>query len=206
MRTSDMLRSLTDLRKVGNNMDKWKKVIIPIVLLFFSILLDGLIVSLFYAQLLVSFGYMSPRLVVLVVIVLAFYLEPRHMYILTFIFGFIYDSYFSGILGIYMAGLTLVAYFVMQLRKVFDADFVIMILMSVIMITFLELFVFGIYRVVDLTALTTQEFMATRLSASLVFNTISAVVLVYPIKYTIQLIKSNTKEKSDKSKSKITYR
>lgn len=105
-----------------------------------------------------------------------------------------------------MAGLTLVAYFVMQLRKVFDADFVIMILMSVIMITFLELFVFGIYRVVDLTALTTQEFMATRLSASLVFNTISAVVLVYPIKYTIQLIKSNTKEKSDKSKSKITYR
>ncbi|MCC5895066.1 MAG: rod shape-determining protein MreD [Alkalibacterium sp.] len=187
-------------------MEQWKKVIIPIVLLFVSMLLDGLIVALFYEHLAVSFGFMSPRLMVLVVIILGFHLDPRHMYILTIIFGFIYDSYFSGILGIYMAGLTLVAYFVIQLRRIFDANFVIMILMSVIMLTFLEFFVFGIYRAIDLTALTTQNFLATRLSASLVFNTISAVILVYPIKYSIQLINAKTKEKSDKSKSRISYR
>ncbi|PRY83920.1 rod shape-determining protein MreD [Alkalibacterium olivapovliticus] len=185
-------------------MEQWKKVIIPIVLLFFSLLLDGLIVSLFYEQLSVSFGFMSPRLLVLVVIILAFYLEPRHMYTLTLVFGFIYDSYFSGILGIYMAGLTLVAYFVIQLRRIFDANVLIMILMSVIMLTFLEFFVFGVHKGIDLTALTTQEFLATRLSASLLFNTISAIVLVFPIKQAIQLIQSKNKEKSDKSR--ITYR
>lgn len=187
-------------------MEQWKKVVIPIVLIFVSLLLDGMVVSLFYQQLSVSFGFLSPKLLVLVIIVLAFHLEPRHMYILTFVFGFIYDSYYSGILGIYMAGLTLVAYFVIQLRKIFDSNYVIMVLMSVIMITFLEFFVFGIYRVVDLTAITTQEFMATRLSASLVFNTVSAVVLVYPVKYAILLIDTKSKDKSDKSKSRISYR
>lgn len=187
-------------------MEQWKKVIIPIVLLFFSLLLDGLIVTLFNEELSASFGYMSPRIFVLVVIVLAFYLEPKHMFILTFIFGFIYDSYFSGILGIYMAGFTLIAYFVMQLRKIFEDNFLILILMSVIMITFLEFFVFGVYRAVELTAMTTQDFLATRLSGSLVFNTLSAIILVFPMKYIIQLIKSKSKEKSDKKKSRITYR
>ncbi|GAA0487084.1 rod shape-determining protein MreD [Alkalibacterium sp. s-m-22] len=187
-------------------MEQWKRVVIPIVLLFFSLLTDGLIVALFTEQLNVPFGFMSPRLFVLVVIMLAFYLEPRHMIILTVVFGFIYDSYFSGLLGIYIAGLTLIAYFVMQLRKIFDTTYLIILLVSIIMITFLEFFVFGIYTVLDLTTMGVQNFMAGRLSASLLFNTVIAVFLILPLKYVIQSMGIDRKDNKDKSKSSISYR
>ncbi|EXJ22824.1 Rod shape-determining protein MreD [Alkalibacterium sp. AK22] len=185
-------------------MGAWKKVTLPILLLFLSLLLDGAIALFFNEQLSVSFGVMTPRLFVLVVIVLAFYLQPRHMYTLTIIFGFLYDSYFSGILGIYIATLTLIAYFVVQLRKVFEPAYLITVLMSVIMLTFLEFFVFGIYRVIDLTVLTTQDFMASTLLASLIFNTAAAVLLMLPLNRIGKTLKP--RQKSDKSKSSIAYR
>ncbi|MCC5889533.1 MAG: rod shape-determining protein MreD [Alkalibacterium sp.] len=187
-------------------MEQWRRVIIPIVLLFFFLLLDGVIVSLFYESLDVSFGFMTPRLFVLTVIVLSFFLEPRHMYILSIVFGFIYDSYYSGILGIYIAGLMIISYFIIQLRNILEPNYLTMVLVTIIMLTLLEFLIFGIYRVIDLTSLSVQEFIAMRLSASLLFNTIAIIILAVPLKFSIKLITLKSKEKSTQSKSRATYR
>lgn len=187
-------------------MEQWRRVTIPIFLLFFFLLLDGAIVSLFYEGLDVSFGFMTPRLFVLTVIVLAFYLEPRHMYILSVVFGFIYDSYYSGILGIYIAALMIISYLIIQLRTILEPNYLTLVLVAIIMLTLLEFLIFGVYRVIDLTSLDVQEFVAMRLSASLLFNTIAIILLAFPFKYSIKLITSKSKEKSTQSKSRATYR
>lgn len=187
-------------------MEQWRRVIIPIVLLFFFLLLDGVIVSLFYESLDVSFGFMTPRLFVLTVIVLAFFLEPRHMYILSFIFGFIYDSYYSGILGIYIAALMIISYFIIQLRNIFEPNYVSIVLVTIVMLTLLEFLIFGIYRAIDLTSLSVQEFVAMRLSASLLFNSVAVLLLAVPLKFSVKLITSKSKEKTAQSKSRATYR
>lgn len=187
-------------------MEQWRRVIIPICLLFFSLLLDGVIVSLFYERLDVSFGFMTPRLFVITVIVLAFFLEPRHMYILSFLFGFIYDSYYSGILGIYIAALMIISYFILQLRSVFEPNYLSIVLVTIVMLTLSELLVFGIYRTIDLTSLGIQEFVATRLSASLLFNSVAILLLAIPLTYSVKLITDKSKEKSVQSKSRATYR
>lgn len=187
-------------------MEQWRRVIIPIVLLFFFLLLDGMIVSLFFESLDVSFGFMTPRLFVLTIIVLAFFLEPRHMYLLSIVFGFIYDSYYSGILGIYIASLMIITYLIIQLRKILEPNYLTIVLVAVIMLTLLEFLIFGVYRVIDLTSIGVQEFIAVRLSASLLFNTVGILLLALPLKYSMKFITIKSKEKSTQAKSRATYR
>ncbi|GAA0371306.1 rod shape-determining protein MreD [Alkalibacterium iburiense] len=181
-------------------MQNFKRILIPIVLLFITLLLDGIVTSLFTAELQTSIGIMVPRLFVLTVIILAFHLEPRHIYILTIVFGFIYDSYYSGILGIYMTVLMLITYFVITLRPYLETHLWVLILISIILLTINEFFIFAVYRVLDLTSLTAQAFMAERLGATLALNTIFIVVLGYPLKQVAEIIKMEKDERPNKNR------
>lgn len=181
-------------------MQKWKRVIVPILILFVSLLLDGVITSLFTAELQTSIGIMSPKLFVLAVVVLAYYLEPRHIYILTLLFGFIYDSYYSGILGIYMTVMTLIAYFIIQLRPFIEPNMLVLVLISIIMLTINEFFLFSVYRAIGLTEVTISQFMAERLGATLALNTVLIALVGYPLKRILEAIEFEDKEPTNKSR------
>lgn len=181
-------------------MQNFKRILIPIVLLFITLLLDGVLTSLFTAELQTAIGIMVPRLFVLTVIILAFYLEPRHIYILTLVFGFIYDSYYSGILGIYMTVLILIAYFVIQLRPYLETHLWVILLMSIILLTVNEFFIYGVYRVLDLTHITVQVFLAERLGATLALNTLFIMILGYPLKKIVESIKTEKNERPNKNR------
>ncbi|WP_208559014.1 rod shape-determining protein MreD [Marinilactibacillus kalidii] len=162
-------------------MSQWKKILYPLILLLVALLLDGVLVAQLKAMFTTDFGMIVPRLTVLVLLVLAFYLSFRHVIWLSLIMGFIYDSYYTGYLGIYMAAFAVIAYVILQLRSYFKPNLLIYVLLSVIAITFLEFFVFGVYRAINVTELTTQLFMVERLGISLVFNAIVMLIIGYPI-------------------------
>jgi len=187
-------------------MNQWKKVIIPIVILYVSLLVDGTITSFMMNQLQTSFGLMIPRLFILSSIILAFHLEPRHMYSLSLLFGFIYDSYYSGVLGIYMAVLMILTYVILHIRRVIEPHLLILVLLSIILLTINEFFVFAIYRVIDLTAISAQTFMAERLGATLTFNAILMLVLGYPLIKAVQFIDKDEKENSKKTQRMLNIR
>lgn len=188
-------------------MSNWKKITIPIFLLFFTLLIDGGLTYLFREQLSTTFGLMIPRLIVVTLIMLSFYLEPKQLYILAFTFGFIYDSYYSGILGIYIAAFILLSYLVIQIRQIINPYFYAILLVNIILLTFMELFVFGVYRVIGLSDLTLQLFLVDRLSGTLIFNTLAYLVIGYPFREWIKLtIRSEDNKTGSSKNSNVTIR
>ncbi|OJF95734.1 rod shape-determining protein MreD [Alkalibacterium sp. 20] len=163
-------------------MSNWKKIIIPIFLLFFTLLIDGGLTYLFHDQLNSSIGLMVPRLVVVTLIMLAFYLDPKQLFGLSLTFGFIYDSYYSGVLGVYIAAFVLITYLVIQIRQIINPYFYVILLVNVVILTIMELFVFGVYRGIGLSDLTLQLFLVNRLGGTLVFNTVAFLIIGYPLR------------------------
>lgn len=169
-------------------MEQWKRTVFPLVLLFSAIMFDGIIASLFREQLQTGWGLMIPRLTLLCLIVLAFYLRPPHITTLSLIFGFIYDSYYSGYLGIYMVSFAFVGYLVWQLRPIFHTNVFIYLLMSIIMVTIVEFFLFGVYRTLGVAMVSPQEFLVQRLGATLVFNGVIMLCCSWPLDRFVQFI------------------
>ncbi|SFB85571.1 rod shape-determining protein MreD [Alkalibacterium subtropicum] len=181
-------------------MGNWKKVTIPIFLLFFTLLIDGGLTYLFRDQLSTSFGLMIPRLVVITLIMLSFYLEPRQLYILAFAFGFVYDSYYSGVLGIYIAAFILIPYLIIQIRQIINPYFYAILLINIVVLTLMELFVFSVYRVIGLSDMTLQLFLVSRLNGTLIFNTVAFLVIGYPLKEWIKVLVSMEDKKTGSSR------
>ncbi|GEK87973.1 rod shape-determining protein MreD [Alkalibacterium putridalgicola] len=181
-------------------MTNWKKITIPVFLLFFTLLIDGGLSYLFREQLSTSFGVMIPRLVIITLIMLSFYLEPKQLFILAFVFGFIYDSYYSGILGIYIAAFVLIPYLVIQIRQIINPYFSAILLINIVVLTLMELFVFSVYRVIGLSDMTLQLFLVSRLNGTLIFNTLAFIVIGYPLKEWIKVLVSLEENKAGSSR------
>lgn len=177
-------------------MSNWKKITMPIVLLFITLLIDGGVTFLFRDQLNSSIGLMVPRLIVIALVMLAFFLEPKQLFILSITFGFIYDSYYSGLLGVYIAAFVLISYAVIQLRQIINPYFYVMLLINIVCITLLELFVFGVYRAVGIIDVSLPLFLTDRLGATLVLNTGIFLIIGYPLTQWINVITVDNENKS----------
>jgi len=151
-------------------MKSWKLVLLPILSLVIVFMLEGVITAYFNATLFTSIGYVAPRITVIFLVMFAFYLSPNHVYILSLIIGFLYDSYYTGYLGIYMASFCLISYLVIRLRDMFKPNVLTHGLVSILMITLLEVMGYWIFRILGITDIGVSLFLAERLGATLLFN------------------------------------
>ncbi|GEK91560.1 rod shape-determining protein MreD [Alkalibacterium kapii] len=188
-------------------MANWKKITLPIFLLFFTLLLDGGLTFLFREQLSTAATLIIPRLVVLTLIMFSFYLEPRQLFILAFASGFIYDSYYSGVLGIYIAAFIMIQYLIVQIRKMINPHFYTILLVNIVILSLMELFVFGAYRIIGLADMTLQLFLVNRLSGTLIFNTVVFLIIGYPFREWIKmLVKVDENKAGMTKKSNVSIR
>ncbi len=187
-------------------MSDWRKITIPVLLMFSTLLMDGGITFLFREQLNSSVGIMVPRLIVLTLVMLAFYLEPKQLFILSLVFGFIYDSYYSGILGVYIAAFILIPYLVVQIRQIIIPYFYVILLVNIVILTAMEIFVFGVYRAIGVSDLTLQLFLVDRLGATLIFNTLVFLVIGYPLKQWMKVLMNSDENKAGTNKKSVSLR
>lgn len=157
-------------------MDTWKKILFPVTSLFVLFMVDGLIATFFNGSLYTGIGYIVPRLTIILLIVFCFYLTPNYMFFLATLFGYFFDSYYTGYLGPYIAAFWLVVYFVYQLRQVLKPGIITYAIVGTIMFTFFEFFIFGIYSVIGLNEITVTTFLTTIFFATLLFNVFVLVV------------------------------
>lgn len=169
-------------------MEQWKRAVFPLILLFSAMMFDGVLTMLFHMQLQTSFGMMVPRLTLLFLIIFAFYLRPSHVTTLSLVFGFMFDSFYTGYLGIYMASFAFVGYIVLQLRAIFHQNVLVYSLLSVILLTVVEFFLYGVYRTLGVTLLAPQEFVVQRLGATLLFNAVLMLIISWPLDRLTQFI------------------
>lgn len=169
-------------------MEQWKRALFPLLLLFSGLMFDGIVSMLFRPQLQTGFGLMTPRLTLLILILLAFYLRPSHIVTLSLVFGFIYDSYYTGFLGIYMVSFAFIGYLILQVRPMFHTNVLIYVLLSIVMLTIVEFFLFGVYTTLGVAGMSLADFIGQRLGATLLFNGLVMLLVSWPLDRFAQFI------------------
>lgn len=153
-------------------MDKWKEKVLSIVLMLSSLILDGFIASNWSTVLDTNYGLMIPRTIFLVFIILSFHYEKNFMLTSAFIFGFLMDTYFLGFIGIYIISLLSIVFTVFKFKELVHANIVSYTVLTIVIITMAELFIYGVIRILGITGMNFQEFLVGKLAATLLLNTL----------------------------------
>ena len=163
--------------------EKWKINIFAPMLIFFGLLVDGLISGAFSSHLYTENGnVMVPRLIILILVLTSFYLPRNKMILYAIIFGFLYDSYYVGILGIYLAIFPLIVYVTNKLKLVLNPNPITIGMMVFINLSILETMLYWIYKVLGFTTIDMNTFMAGRLGPTLLLNVVLFIFTFYPLK------------------------
>lgn len=156
------------------------------MLIFFGLLFDGLISAVFSEYLYTGNGsVMAPRLIILVFVLLSFYLPRNKMILYGIIFGFLYDSYYVGVLGIYVAILPLIVYVTNSLKQFLNPNPITTGMILFINLSILETMLYWIYKILNFTTININTFMAVRLGPTLLLNLVFFIFAFYPLKKVI---------------------
>ncbi len=96
-----------------------------------------------------------------------------------FIFGILMDTYYLGFFGIYIASFLLIVYATDTFKKILQPNVLTYTMLSVIITTIVEHFIYGVIRILGLTGISLQEFLVTRLAATLLFNSVTMLLISY---------------------------
>ena len=114
------------------------------------------------------------------------------MLVSAFIFGFLMDTYYLGFFGIYIVSLMMIVYIADILKDVLKPNILTYVMLTVIEVTILENFIYGVIRILGLTRISFQEFLVTRLAATLLLNS----VIMFLIGYFIQRLIYQVEDKN----------
>lgn len=156
-------------------------IFVPLTL-FIALLLDGVIASVFSAQMYTATSDMVPRLIIVCTIIFAFYIDRSYMILFGILLGLLYDSYYVGILGIYTSLLPAMIYLSDKLKKILNPNLLVLIMITILQLSLTEFLLYGFYMVIDLATVDVTTFLANRLGPTLLLNTLLLVVLYYPLK------------------------
>lgn len=154
---------------------------IPLILLL-TLLLDGVIATIFSSQLYTSTTDMVSRLILVCLIFFSFYVERNPMILFGIIFGLLYDSYYVGILGVYASLFPIVVYLCDKMKKIFNPNMLVLFLVGIIQLSLVEFLLFGFYTVLDLANIDMSMFLANRLGPTLLLNGIYMLLLYFPLR------------------------
>lgn len=160
-------------------MNNWKEKILSIVLILSSLILDGFVANYWSQALDTNYGLMIPRTIFLVFIILSFHYTKNFMLTNAVIFGFLMDTYFLGFIGIYLTALLAIVLMIFKFKEVVHGNVMSYTLLTIVIITMIEFFIYGVIRVLGISGMNIQEFLVSRLAATLFLNTIVMLLSSY---------------------------
>ncbi|MGM7636524.1 rod shape-determining protein MreD [Bacillus sp. Hm123] len=158
-----------------------KRVLLPLLMaiLFYS---DSVLISWIPAQ---SFdgGYiLVPRLFVIGLLLMSIYFDRNIAIKYGFLFGFLFDIFYTGILGAYMFFLPFLVYITSKMVKVLQNHLFIVAFIIVFDIFLLELIMFQLNMFVSRTEMQMSQFFSIRVWPTLLLNLIVYLFAAVPLK------------------------
>lgn len=108
--------------------------------------------------------------------------SKRYLLITAAILGVIYDSYYTGVIGIYMTILVLVVYFSYFFSKTIQQNIFTMFFSMIIFVTFFEFASLLIQQVFNLAHVELTYFIANCLGPTLLVNILLFAIFYWPFK------------------------
>ncbi|MGY3724944.1 rod shape-determining protein MreD [Granulicatella balaenopterae] len=154
---------------------------IPLVLII-AMLVDGVLASVFSPWFIDGGNILSPHLVIIALIVFSFFIEDNSMWRLSLIIGFLYDSYYTSYLGVYMAAFAIIVRFILLFRSKMKINAFTIGLSLIFLLSFVEIFVFLFYSIMGLSHLSWSVFIAKRLVPTVILNIVLYYIIYLPIR------------------------
>lgn len=153
--------------------------LIPL-LMFLALLLDGIVMNLFSGQFISQSYVLTPRLLLLVLVLSTCFFPKQPIFLYALLFGVVYDSYYSGIIGLYAAGLATFIYLLKKVQNHLEITPGVMVLIYAASLIYLETFIYAMYRFIGMIDLAFGRFLLEKLGPTLLLNLIFLIVFYYP--------------------------
>lgn len=154
-------------------------VILPLIALVLFYI-DSIINSLWPIIIFNTDYYFKSHLLLMYLLIITVYKNPKIALILGIFFGLISDIYFGTIYGIYLFGFVIAILLMDQLFKVFYKDIKMMIVLFLSFIFLFENFYYIVFIVLSIAHIGYFTFLWTHVLPSMLINLI-LIVLVFPV-------------------------
>ncbi|KLV24518.1 rod shape-determining protein MreD [Niallia circulans] len=111
-----------------------------------------------------------------------------------FVFGLLFDIVYTEILGIYFFTFPFIIYIFNKLMKIFHSNIVVVSVMNLLAVSALEMIVYQMIKVINLTTIDFASFLHLRLLPSLGLNLIFIIIVAYPYKRLFEKYAAELKE------------
>lgn len=123
-----------------------------------------------------------PRFLLIFLLFVTIYGTRTHGMVYGAIFGLLYDVVYTEILGVYMFAFPLIAYIAAKVMKWFHTHLIVTCFLSMVFISVLEFYVYGIQLLIGKTMMPFEQFYSYRLLPTLLVNALFLLVFSYPLK------------------------
>ncbi|MEK4874105.1 rod shape-determining protein MreD [Bacillus sp. FSL W8-0102] len=113
---------------------------------------------------------LAPRFFAVALILMTIFYNRSTAIKYGFIFGLLFDVFYTEMLGVYMFVFPFIVYITSKLMKVLQSDFLIVALVVVIDLSVLESILYALNLLIQRTDLTFGQFLSDRLWATLILN------------------------------------
>jgi rod shape-determining protein MreD len=158
-----------------------RRVLLPVILVVFF-LFESVFVSLVPVDLVNPDFIFVPRLLLIGIMFLAIYGGRTQAIIYGFIFGLLFDIFYTEIIGVYLYLFPLLAYVTAKLMKVLQANVFISSIVTLLGVCLLEIAVYEMNFLIHITDMTFTTFIEHRLYPTSALNFILTLIVAYPLK------------------------
>ena len=158
-----------------------KKFLLPLLFLFLFIL-ESLFVQFVPADLFGHNRIIAPHFLFTGLLFLTIYVGKKQGLVYGAIFGLLFDIVYIEIIGIYLFLYPFICYLVSKIMHIMQTNIVITFLVSLFGIALLEVGVFEMDQLIDVTNIDFMSFINLRFYPTLILNAIFIVIVGYPFK------------------------
>lgn len=123
-----------------------------------------------------------PRFFAVGLMLMAIYFDRNTAIKYGFLFGFLFDIFYTGVLGAYMFFLPLMVYVVSKLVKVLQNHLIIVCFIVLFGLFLLELVMFQLNVLIERTEMNITQFVSIRVGPTLLLNLLFYLLLAFPLK------------------------
>lgn len=159
-------------------------------LFLFLLVIEGTIVALLPASVLQSGNTFVPYFLLVTLLFMAAYYDPKTALYYAAVFGLLYDVIYIEVIGVYLFAFVVIVYFFSLLMKLFYDYLPIVIILAVIAVVIIEYYGYGFIMLTQGTNVTHHMFFYHRLIPTVLLNLGVLVIFGYFMKRYFTKLKS----------------
>ncbi|WP_168733779.1 rod shape-determining protein MreD [Metabacillus sediminilitoris] len=165
-----------------------RRFILPFLVLFIFIS-ESIFVDLVHLPFASENQLYIPRFVLIIVIFITVFMNRTQGMLFGVVFGLLHDIVYIEVIGIYLLVYAFLAYLISKAMKVLHNNVFMTLFLTILAITLLEYYVYGINYLIGTTKMPLYHFTTLRLLPTLALNSIFAILFIYPVKRFLEKIK-----------------